>query len=193
MVALDGNRLGHLAHGHGGGFLDDAVGHALVVGRQVQHHHEGHPAIAGHLPEERADRLQPACRGANTHHRKVQVAWAQGRVLRGGGLPGGRLHGTEPCADRIVRPFEASPGVCGGIIGRLPSRPRVIAEGGAIAVTVRQRGKCGGRASVTQLFGLAVIGAACQPHECRLNRAALFGSELKHDTKTVRQPSHRKE
>ena len=86
MVAFDRHRLGDLAHRHRRGFLDDPVGHALVVGRQVQHHHKSCTAIAGHLLEEGADGLQPSSRRTDTDHREIQVAWAQRGVLRRCGL-----------------------------------------------------------------------------------------------------------
>jgi len=89
VVTLDGCRLGDLQHRHAGRLLQDLVGLALVFGREVHDHHEGHAAIGRHAFEQRDKRLEAARRGADTDHGKLQRAAGQVAVLRHGRLRAG--------------------------------------------------------------------------------------------------------
>jgi len=91
-VLFDRHRLRHLQHRHARRFLNDLVGDALVIGRQVQNDHERHATVLRHMLEKQLDRLQAARRGADAHHREIQVAGGQvlafGRRGRGRGFRG---------------------------------------------------------------------------------------------------------
>ncbi|MNN12373.1 hypothetical protein D3C81_1253610 [compost metagenome] len=98
-VFFDRHRTADLQHRHFGRFLDDLVGDTLVVGRQVKNDHERHAVVLRHVFKEPLDRLQPARRRTDPHHRKVQRAWAQGLSL--GNSIGGCAHGV------VLRRFGA--------------------------------------------------------------------------------------
>ncbi|MNF58867.1 hypothetical protein D3C84_404390 [compost metagenome] len=58
----------------------------------MENDHERHAVVLRHVFEEQLDRLQPARRRADPHHRKIQRAWAQGLSLWNG--IGGATHGV---------------------------------------------------------------------------------------------------
>ncbi|PAV71252.1 hypothetical protein WR25_22474 [Diploscapter pachys] len=96
MIALDRYWFADLAHRHAGHRLDDPVGLALVVRRQVQHHHERHVAVLRGVAEKGADCFQAAGRGADADHGEIQVARAECRIVRRGeGRFAGGLHGIS--------------------------------------------------------------------------------------------------
>ena len=161
MVTLDRHRLGDLAHGHLRGGLDDPVGYALMIRRQVQHHHERHAAVAWHMPEQRADGLQATRGGTDAHHRKVQVAWAECRVLRRGGLLGRGLHRRSLVQEPYGRCVTVQSHLnSGAIIGRYPA---VVTAACAI--------KCDPPANGAQIVGLHVFRATGQLPSKRVSQA----------------------
>ncbi|MNP21194.1 hypothetical protein D3C76_1138040 [compost metagenome] len=81
-VFLDRDRLGHLAHRHFRHALNDPVGNAFMVWRQMKNDHEGHAIVIGHVFEERFHRVEAASGGANPDHRKCKVAGGQFLSLR---------------------------------------------------------------------------------------------------------------
>ncbi|KAF1067959.1 MAG: hypothetical protein GAK45_01524 [Pseudomonas citronellolis] len=74
VVALDRHRLADLTHPHLGDFLQDVVSTALVVRRQVHHHHKGHAIVVGHVLEQPQQGIQPPCRRSDADHREAQMA-----------------------------------------------------------------------------------------------------------------------
>ncbi len=98
VIGLQRGRLSDLYDRHPGRTLQDLVGDALVLGRQVQDHHEGQPGLLRHVLEERFQRNQSAGRRAQPDDRKRQVAAITGvRIARDSGFvigPGFVGHGS---------------------------------------------------------------------------------------------------
>jgi hypothetical protein len=58
---------------HFGSCSDHLSSAALVIGRQVEHHHERHSVVSGHVFEELLNGLQATCRSAYAYDWKIQV------------------------------------------------------------------------------------------------------------------------
>jgi hypothetical protein len=96
VIGLDFDRLQDLYYRHARDALQDLVGRAVVLGRQVQDRHEGHAGIMGHVFEELDQRRQPAGGRTDADHRKRECARHDarvggGRTGRNGGIVHGRL------------------------------------------------------------------------------------------------------
>ncbi|KPY96855.1 Unknown protein sequence [Pseudomonas syringae pv. spinaceae] len=82
VVAFDGEGGSQLCNWHFGSAGEQLSGTALVIGRQMQHHHERHSVVGRHVLKEVLSSLQPACRGANAYDWEIKMAGLDILALR---------------------------------------------------------------------------------------------------------------
>ncbi|MNE53741.1 hypothetical protein D3C80_1484840 [compost metagenome] len=81
-VRLYGRGIRYLQYRHCGIGLDDLVGDAFVIRREVKDDDKCHAGVTGHLFEEGFQCRKPTGRCADTHHWKAQVTRQDAFSLR---------------------------------------------------------------------------------------------------------------